>query len=54
MKKDVYSFEACCSCKQFKPCKNHYCKECNDKLEIPEVFKDIFGVFKDIFKEKAE
>jgi uncharacterized OB-fold protein len=46
--KDKYEFGKCKNCGKETTLKNNYCKDCQDKkIEMPDVFKDIFGAFDD-------
>jgi predicted ATP-dependent serine protease len=43
---DKFTFGQCSVCGEHKALMNGICKECNDKNDMPDFFKDIFGGFK--------
>jgi len=40
---DEYKFGRCLYCNLDKPLKNGICVDCNQKVELPEFFKDLFS-----------
>lgn len=40
---DNYSFGRCSICGKFKALKNNVCKDCEEKIHLPDCFKDIFN-----------
>ena len=44
---DKYTFGKCTHCNRIKVLKNGVCADCNknsDKVDIPDIFKNIFGI----------
>lgn len=41
-----YSLDKCSVCGKYKALKNNVCKECAEKIDLPDCFKDLFGGFK--------
>ena len=47
MDNNEYSLGNCAVCGKNRPLQNGKCIECQEKVDIPDIFKDIFGGFKD-------
>ena len=45
--KNMYSLGDCIVCRKNRPLKYGKCNECQKKVDIPDIFKDIFRGFMD-------